>query len=87
MGSAYGVHDLVGDGWEWTETPFGPFDGFQAWARTYPGYSKDFFDGKHFVLLGASWATDHALIRRSFRNWFQPHYPYVFSKFRTVARA
>ena len=85
--SGYGVHDLVGDGWEWTETPFGPFDGFLPWARTYPGYSQDFFDSKHFVLLGASWATDHSMIRRSFRNWFQPHYPYVFTKFRTVARA
>ena len=84
--SAFGVHDLVGDGWEWTETPFGPFDGFEAWARTYPGYSQDFFDGKHFVLLGASWATDHSLIRRSFRNWYRPHFPYPFTKFRTVAR-
>ena len=48
----------------------------------YPGYSADFFDGAHFVLLGGSWATDEALLRPSFRNWFQPHYPYVFSKFR-----
>lgn len=23
--------------------------------------------------------------RRSFRNWFQPNYPYVFAKFRCVA--
>jgi formylglycine-generating enzyme required for sulfatase activity len=34
------------------------------------------------VLLGGSWATDLRLVRRSFRNWFQPHYPYVFTKFR-----
>jgi ergothioneine biosynthesis protein EgtB len=82
--SSFGVHDLVGDGWEWTSTPFGPFDGFTPWARTYPGYSKDFFDGGHFVLKGASWATDPVLVRPSFRNWFQPHYPWVFSKFRMV---
>jgi formylglycine-generating enzyme required for sulfatase activity len=86
-GSPHGVYDLVGDGWEWTSTPFGPFRGFTPWARTYPGYSKDFFGGGHFVLKGASWATDTALVRPSFRNWFQPHYPYVFSKFRTVAPA
>ena len=53
-------------------------------CRDYAGYSADFFDGKHYVLKGASWATDEVFLRRSFRNWFQPHYPYVFSKFRCV---
>ncbi len=79
--SAWGVHELVGNGWEWTGTPFAPFPGFTPMPR-YPGYSADFFDGDHFVLLGGSWATDETLLRPSFRNWFQPHYPYVFSKFR-----
>lgn len=79
--SAFGVHELVGNGWEWTSTPFQPLPGFEPLPR-YPGYSADFFDGRHFVLLGASWATDERLVRRSFRNWFQPHYPYVFAKFR-----
>jgi ergothioneine biosynthesis protein EgtB len=79
--SAWGVHELVGNGWEWTGTPFAPFPGFEPMPR-YPGYSADFFDGRHLVMLGGSWATDDALLRPSFRNWFQPHYPYVFSKFR-----
>jgi ergothioneine biosynthesis protein EgtB len=81
--SAFGVHEMVGNGWEWTATPFRPFPGFRPLAR-YRGYSADFFDERHFVLLGGSWATDLRLVRRSFRNWFQPHYPYVFSKFRRV---
>jgi ergothioneine biosynthesis protein EgtB len=84
--SAWGVHELVGNGWEWTSSVFAPFAGFTAYARTYPGYSADFFDGTHYSMLGASWATDAALVRRSFRNWFQPHYPYVFAKFRCVGR-
>jgi len=79
--SAWGVQELVGNGWEWTATAFAPFPGFAPLPR-YSGYSADFFDGAHFVLLGASWATDAALLRPSFRNWFQPHYPHVFSKFR-----
>jgi ergothioneine biosynthesis protein EgtB len=79
--SAWGVLELVGNGWEWTATPFAPFPGFEPMAR-YPGYSADFFDDGHFVLQGGSWATAAALLRPSFRNWFQPHYPYVFSKFR-----
>jgi ergothioneine biosynthesis protein EgtB len=83
--SALGVEELVGNGWEWTSTPFAPFPGFEPMPR-YPGYSADFFDQAHFVLLGGSWATDETLLRPSFRNWFQPRYPYVFSKFR-CARA
>jgi ergothioneine biosynthesis protein EgtB len=79
--SAWGVHELVGNGWEWTSSPFAPFPGFTKMEH-YPGYSADFFDDSHFVLLGASWATDETLLRPSFRNWFQPHYPFVFSKFR-----
>jgi ergothioneine biosynthesis protein EgtB len=82
--SAWGVHELVGNGWEWTETVFAPFPGFRAYIPTYPGYSADFFDGKHYVLKGGSWATDKVLLRRSFRNWYQARYPYVFTKFRCV---
>lgn len=81
--SAFGVQELVGNGWEWTTSPFEPFPGFEPMSR-YPGYSADFFDDRHFVLLGGSWATAAPLVRRSFRNWFQPHYPYVFAKFRCV---
>jgi iron(II)-dependent oxidoreductase len=81
--SAWGVHELVGNGWEWTSTPFAGFDGFAPMA-TYPQYSADFFDGRHFVLKGASPATPALLVRRTFRNWFQPRYPYVYAKFRCV---
>jgi formylglycine-generating enzyme required for sulfatase activity len=42
--SAWGVHDLVGNGWEWTSTEFAPFPGF-AVLPSYPEYSADFFDG------------------------------------------
>jgi formylglycine-generating enzyme required for sulfatase activity len=81
----FGVEELVGNGWEWTSTPFGPFPGFHPYARTYPGYSADFFDGEHDVVFGASWATDERFLRPSFRNWYRRDYPYVFSSFR-VAR-
>jgi iron(II)-dependent oxidoreductase len=82
--SAWGVHDLVGNGWEWTSTVFGPFDGFEPMS-SYPEYSADFFDGQHYVMKGASPATATELVRRSFRNWFRPNYPFVYAKFRTVA--
>jgi ergothioneine biosynthesis protein EgtB len=79
--SAFRVHDLLGNGWEWTSTPFGPFPGFTSFPF-YKGYSADFFDGKHFVMKGGSARTDASMLRRSFRNWFQPHYPYVYATFR-----
>ncbi|MBC7541932.1 MAG: ergothioneine biosynthesis protein EgtB [Candidatus Sericytochromatia bacterium] len=82
--SPVGIHDLVGNGWEWTATPFAPFAGFRADPR-YPGYSADFFDGQHLLLKGGSCFTDRRLLRRSFRNWFYWHYPYHYATFRTVA--
>jgi ergothioneine biosynthesis protein EgtB len=81
--SAFGVFDLLGNGWEWTSTPFGPLPGFEAFSF-YPGYSANFFDGKHFVMKGGSPRTDACMLRRSFRNWFQPHYPHVYAAFRCV---
>lgn len=73
-----GVQQLLGNGWEWTATPFAGFDGF-APRPYYPGYSADFYDGEHFVLKGASPRTAARLARPSFRNWFRQDYPYVYS--------
>ncbi len=84
--SAWGVDDLVGNGWEWTATPFSPFAGFEP-LPSYPEYSADFFDEEHFVMKGASPATDRALLRPTFRNWFRPRYPYVYATFRCVTEA
>ena len=80
--SDFGVSDLLGNGWEWTSTPFLPREGFEPWMRTYPGYSADFFDGEHRVIFGGSWSTDRRLLRRSLCNWFRPRYPWVFATFR-----
>ena len=79
--SAWGVEDLIGNGWEWTSTAFAPFPAFQPMA-SYPEYSADFFDGEHFVMKGASPATARELIRPTFRNWFRTRYPYVYATFR-----
>lgn len=81
--SAFGVSDLVGNGWEWTSTVFAPFPGFKPFPF-YPGYSANFFDGQHYVMKGGEARTAACLLRRSFRNWFQPRYPYVYAAFRCV---
>jgi iron(II)-dependent oxidoreductase len=84
--SRFGVFDLYGNGWEWTSTQFAPFPGFEPFSF-YRGYSADFFDGKHFVMKGGSPVTDECMLRPTFRNWFQPHYQYVYAGFRCVTRA
>lgn len=81
--SAFRVADLLGNGWEWTSTTFTPFAGFEPFPF-YKGYSADFFDGKHYVMKGGSSRTAACMLRPSFRNWFQEHYPYVYAGFRVV---
>jgi gamma-glutamyl hercynylcysteine S-oxide synthase len=81
--SAFGLSQLVGNGWEWTSTTFQPFPGFQTFSF-YPGYSARFFGDDHYVLKGASPRTDTRFLRRSFRNWFRPNFPYVYAGFRCV---
>jgi ergothioneine biosynthesis protein EgtB len=83
--SAFGAYGMAGNGWEWTSTHFEPFPGFEPFPF-YRGYSADFFDGKHFVLKGGSARTAGCMLRPSFRNWFQPHYQYVYAGFRCVRR-
>jgi ergothioneine biosynthesis protein EgtB len=81
--SAFGVEGMLGNGWEWTSTVFGPFAGFEPFPF-YRGYSADFFDGKHYVIKGGSARTATCMLRPSFRNWFQSHYQYVYAGFRCV---
>jgi ergothioneine biosynthesis protein EgtB len=83
--SAFGVRGMLGNGWEWTSTPFAPFQGFEPFSF-YRGYSADFFDGKHFVMKGGSPRTAACMLRSTFRNWFQSHYQYVYAGFRCVRR-
>ena len=82
--SAFGVDDMLGNGWEWTSTVFAPLPGFEPFPF-YRGYSADFFDGKHFVMKGGSPRTEAGMLRPTFRNWFQAHYQYVYTGFRCVS--
>ncbi|KAL4243691.1 EgtD Methyltransferase Superfamily protein [Abortiporus biennis] len=64
--------------WEWTSTVLEKYDGFVP-SRLYPGYSTDFFDNHHQVVIGGSYATIPRLAeRRSLRNYYQHNYPYAW---------
>lgn len=65
--------------WEWTSTPFAATPGFVQ-SDIYPGYSADFFDNKHNIVLGGSWATlGRIAARQSFVNWYQRNYAYAWT--------
>ncbi|KAI4916840.1 hypothetical protein J4E90_003343 [Alternaria incomplexa] len=79
-----GQSDLGGV-WEWTSTVLEKHDGFEP-MELYPGYTADFFDGKHNVTLGGSWATHPRIAgRKTFVNWYQRNYPYVWAGARIVS--
>ena len=42
--------------WEWTSSSLATHNGFKP-MELYPEYTADFFDEKHNVCLGGSWAT------------------------------
>jgi gamma-glutamyl hercynylcysteine S-oxide synthase len=70
--------------WEWTSTTFAPYEGFQP--HRYREYSEPWFDGKHRVLRGGSYATLPVMHHPNYRNFFQPHRSDVFAGFRVVTR-
>ncbi|KAF2179994.1 hypothetical protein K469DRAFT_593538 [Zopfia rhizophila CBS 207.26] len=85
-GKLCGQADLGGV-WEWTSTVLEKHGGFKA-MDSYPGYTADFFDGKHNITLGGSWATHPRLAgRKTFVNWYQRNYPYVWAGARLVRDA
>ncbi|OQE27226.1 hypothetical protein PENSTE_c004G01583 [Penicillium steckii] len=77
-------HGEMGGVWEWTSTPLAPHKGFHS-MDIYPGYTTDFFDGKHNIIQGGSWATLPRIAgRNTFINWYQHNYLYAWAGARLV---
>jgi iron(II)-dependent oxidoreductase len=83
--SPSGVHQLIGDVWEWTSTDFHGYPGFAAFP--YREYSEVFFGPDYKVLRGGSFGTDRAACRGTFRNWDYPVRRQIFSGFRLARNA
>ncbi|WP_433791001.1 ergothioneine biosynthesis protein EgtB [Actinoplanes sp. CA-252034] len=83
--SPQGVHQLIGDVWEWTSSGFHGYPGFTAFP--YQEYSEVFFGGDYRVLRGGSFGTDAAACRGTFRNWDHPIRRQIFSGFRCARDA
>jgi 5-histidylcysteine sulfoxide synthase len=67
------ISDLRGNVWEWLSSRFYPLPGFQT-HDLYPDQSAPFFDNKHFMMLGGSWATNGTMALPCYRNWFRPFF-------------
>jgi iron(II)-dependent oxidoreductase len=83
--SPLGVHQLIGDVWEWTSSTFTGYPGFVAWP--YREYSEVFFGSDHRVLRGGSFGSDPAAVRGTFRNWDYPIRRQIFAGFRCARDA
>jgi iron(II)-dependent oxidoreductase len=83
--SECGAVQMMGDVWEWTDSPFVSYPGFEAFP--YPEYSEVFFGGTYRVLRGGSWAARREVLRHSFRNWDLPERRQIFSGFRCARDA
>jgi iron(II)-dependent oxidoreductase len=83
--SGLGVHQLIGDVWEWTSTDLHGYPGFAPFP--YREYSEVFFGQDYKVLRGGSFGTDAAAIRGTFRNWDYPIRRQIFSGFRCARGA
>ena len=68
-----GISDLRGNVWEWLGETFKPLPGFQT-HHLYEDQSAPFFDDKHFMMLGGSWATNGTMALPCYRNWFRPYF-------------
>ncbi|GAA2525956.1 ergothioneine biosynthesis protein EgtB [Pilimelia columellifera] len=83
--SPLGAHQLIGDVWEWTSSPFVAYPGFAPFP--YREYSEVFFGSRQKVLRGGSFGTDAVACRASFRNWDHPIRRQIFSGFRCARDA
>jgi iron(II)-dependent oxidoreductase len=83
--SELGVHQLIGDVWEWTSSGFAGYPGFAPFP--YREYSEVFFGGDYRMLRGGSFATDAAACRGTLRNWDHPIRRQIFTGFRCARDA
>ncbi|VVC05997.1 Hercynine oxygenase [uncultured archaeon] len=78
--SHYGIHQMMGDVWEWTSSDFVGYPGFKSGFAEY----NDKWFANQKVLRGSSFATPKSSIRNSYRNFFRPDERWMFAGFRCV---
>ncbi|MDC8446146.1 MAG: 5-histidylcysteine sulfoxide synthase [Nitrosomonas sp.] len=66
-------YDVVGNVWQWTETPTYPFEGFDV-HPLYDDFTTPTFDNQHNLIKGGSWISCGNETLRSSRYAFRRHF-------------
>jgi len=75
--------DVIGNVWQWTETPISGFDGFEVHPH-YDDFSTPTFDTQHNLIKGGSWISTGNEATRDCRYAFRRHF-FQHAGFRYVA--
>lgn len=66
-------YDVIGNVWQWTQTPIYPYEGFEV-HPIYDDFSMPTFDNKHNLIKGGSWISTGNETLRSARYAFRRHF-------------
>lgn len=66
-------YDVVGNVWQWTETPIYPFEGFDV-HTIYDDFTTPTFDERHNLIKGGSWISCGNEVLREARYAFRRHF-------------
>lgn len=78
-----GFFDVIGNVWQWTETPMDGYEGYEV-HPAYDDFSAPTFDGKHNLFKGGCWISTGNYAIRDARYAFRRHF-YQHSGLRYVA--
>ncbi len=68
-----GLFDILGNVWQWTETPIEALPGFEV-HPAYDDFSVPTFDGRHNLIKGGSWISTGNEATRASRYAFRRHF-------------
>ena len=75
-------YDVIGNVWQWSNTPMYPFEGFKV-HPIYDDFTVPTFDGKHNLINGGSWISCGNLATERSRYGFRRHF-YQHAGFRYI---